>query len=587
MQKKAMGRRLEWKFLGSLLALAIALEARPALAEPPPDQLFAQAKEHLNAGRLREAAAGFRSLALKRPPSALGESAALLYFDAASRALTEGTGAGLVNEATGTAVELMDIHCPEKRAPSSSQVCETLPAIHADLLRLQAETRSKAANKGGPDAAAAAQEAGDLYFSIWKFYGEGAKKGRPPYMRMDEVLYNAGVIYKLAGNVPASLRAFRLLVDLDNKMRSSLLAARATLSIGSILVSIGEYTEGAQWLERFARESPKEPGAPDALRDAIVLRLGLGLTGEAEAAAGLFSKNYGAKKPADAAEIAFAVAAWYGDHENYKGAEERLRASQAFIDRSGPLAVRIQARALLARSLAAKGDTRGAEEHYRAVQMFFKDPHVIAERIRNESPEPFERRLGRALTALGEAHFFFAEREREKVSAIKLPAYRGPADRETLKKSLPEALQSRKRAIEQADSAYVRVASIEPSPPPKWVIESAAQVAGMWADLVKDLRVIASAIKKESAGHKAPGDIQEAIEPFFKSALAAAKTCDRYSIKFQYASEASRRCQAWLIENAPRETPKIDELAPRIGYVRQGTEVEAPLLRPGDAAPPP
>jgi tetratricopeptide (TPR) repeat protein len=588
MQQISRRQRSEWKFLGSSVGLALALGSLPAFAEPP-DEVFARSKEHFNAGRLQEAAAGFRSLALTRPPIPIGESAALLYLDASARLLLEGKGANVANEMTGTAAELLDLHCPAKRAAASSTLCETLPTIHGDLLRLQAEARSKVADKGGPDAAIAARESANLYFSIWTLYGDAAKKGRAPYRRMDEVLYNVGVMYQVAGMAPESIRIFRLLTDPDKGMRTSPLAAQAFRRLSGIFMSIGEYAEGASWLERFARERPTEGAAPDALRDAVVLRLALGQAREAEVTADLFSKLYGSKKPADAAEIAFAIGAWYADRGDFKAAQQRLKASLPMISKSAPLAVHIQARAALARSLAATGDARGAEEHFRAVQMIFKDPHAVLERIRMQGPDLSERRLGQGLTALGEAHFFFAEREREKASSIKLPAYRGPADRDALKKNLPEALRARRRAMEQAEAAYIRILSIEPLPPPKWVVEAAAQVAWIWADLVNDLRAIAGSIKKEGAGQKAAlADIEGAIEPFFKSALAAAKTCEMYSIKYQYSSEASRRCQAWLTENTPRAHPKIEELAPRIGHIRQGaTELEVPLLRPGDAAPRP
>jgi tetratricopeptide (TPR) repeat protein len=323
------------------------------------------------------------------------------------------------------------------------------------------------------------------------------------------------------------------------------------------------------------------------LRDAVVLRLALGRAREADAVADLFSKLYGSNKPADTAEIAFAVGAWYADHGDFKAAAQRLKASLPMIGKSASLDIHIQARAALARSLAAAGDARGAEEHFRAVQMIFKDPQAVVERILRQGPDLGDRRLGKALTALGEAHFFFAERERVKASAIKLPEYRGPADREALKKNLPDALRARRRAIEQAEAAYTRILNIEPMPPPRWMIEATAQVAGIWADLVNDLRAIAGSIKKEGAGQNdALVAIEGAIDPFFKSALAAAKTCEMHSIRFQHSSEASRRCQAWLTENTPRAHPKIEELAPRIGHIRQGaTALEAPLLRPSDAAP--
>lgn len=587
MQQALPTRRSEWKFFGTLLAAAFALMSapRPALAEPTPEQAFARAKEDLNAGRLREAAAGFRGVALKRPPSAVGESAAMLYFDAVAKLVPDDKEDSIAQEAAGTAEELIDLYCPEKRAAGREQLCEMLPRLHVDLLRFLAEGRAKAAAMSGRDGAAAALEQADSYLSIWRMYGEATKKGRPQYPRMDEILYNAGMLYRRAGRAPESITTLRLLADPANKMRSSPLSAKAVYMVGGIYVSIGEYAEGAAWFERFARESAKEDAAPGALREAVGLRLALGQYREADAAADLFSKNYGTKKTADAAELAFATGVARAESGDFKGAEERLKASLPMIETSGNLSDRIQARAALARSLAARGDARGAEEQYRSVRMIFKNPQDVAERIVRMEPWPAERRLGKALTALGEAHFYFAEREREKASALKLPPYRGPADREALKNGLAEAIRRRSRAIEEAEAAYTQILNIQPMPPPKWVIAGAAQVAGMWADLTAELRALAAAAKKEGAASKALAEsIDQMLAPIFPKALGAARTCDSYATKFLYTSEDSSRCQAWLIENAPRQYPKIEEIAPRIGYIRQGaTELEAPLLRPGDA----
>ena len=52
------------------------------------------------------------------------------------------------------------------------------------------------------------------------------------------------------------------------------------------------------WYERFARETPKMDKAPEALQDAVVLRLGLGQEKQAIDDADLFNRNYGQAKPA-------------------------------------------------------------------------------------------------------------------------------------------------------------------------------------------------------------------------------------------------------------------------------------------------
>lgn len=202
-------------------------------------------------------------------------------------------------------------------------------------LRFQAEARARAADKEGPEGAVAAREAAELYFSIWRLYGDAAKKGRPPYKRMDEVLYNAGVMYRRAGMVPEAIKAFRLLAESDKGARRSPLAARAAHWIAGISMSIGEYAEAAAWFERFARESPGEKDAPDSLRDAVVLRLSLGQAAEADADASLFSKHYGSKKAADTAKIVFAIGAFHADRGDFKAAVPRLKASLPMTGKSG------------------------------------------------------------------------------------------------------------------------------------------------------------------------------------------------------------------------------------------------------------
>ena len=64
--------------------------------------------------------------------------------------------------------------------------------------------------------------------------------------------------------------------------------------------------------------------AAEALQDAVVLRLGLGQEEQAIEDADLFNKNYGAQKPAQTAQIAFAIGAHYVEQEDWDKARKRL-----------------------------------------------------------------------------------------------------------------------------------------------------------------------------------------------------------------------------------------------------------------------
>ena len=70
------------------------------------------------------------------------------------------------------------------------------------------------------------------------------------------------------------------------------------------------YSKAADYYEQFARRFPGEPGAPDALQNAIVFRVGRGEHERAVEDALLFARSYG-KRPryaARAAAVHFALA---------------------------------------------------------------------------------------------------------------------------------------------------------------------------------------------------------------------------------------------------------------------------------------
>mgnify|MGYP000278808395 CR=1 FL=1 len=56
--------------------------------------------------------------------------------------------------------------------------------------------------------------------------------------------------------------------------------------------------------------------------------------------------------------------------------------------------------------------------------------------------------------------------------------------------------------------------------------------------------------------------IGEISEPLKQRAKAAFRTCLAYSVKYQYADEHTRSCEAWLTRNYRSEFPPIEELQP-------------------------
>src|SRR5690606_31578378 len=109
--------------------------------------------------------------------------------------------------------------------------------------------------------------------------------------------------------------------------------------------------------------------------DAVVLRLGLGDEEKALEDASVFKRKYGVSKPKQAAQIAFAIAANYGDNGKWDDARKALYgSSMSLIDRSASLDVRMQAHALLARAYdRMKTDTTARAEYGKVISLW-KDP---------------------------------------------------------------------------------------------------------------------------------------------------------------------------------------------------------------------
>jgi hypothetical protein len=221
------------------------------------------------------------------------------------------------------------------------------------------------------------------------------------------------------------------------------------------------------------------------------------------------------------------------------------------------------------------------------------------------------RRLGKALTAVGEALFFFAEQKKKGVDKVKFPEYKGNGERADVLKHIQTKVQDwvkkKRSAIEEADKEYQKIVTLQPTPPPRWVIAAGSRVGQMWSRFVAEFR--AAPIPKEW-NQKGPhplipdltwedikfnyyASLDEASEPQKQSAKAAFKTCLDLSVKYQYFDEFSRACEVWLAKNYGAEYHLIDEFRGAPNRVAAGlTERPLPLNVDGtffksDAPPPP
>jgi tetratricopeptide (TPR) repeat protein len=121
-----------------------------------------------------------------------------------------------------------------------------------------------------------------------------------------EMTYNAAVCYEMGASTSAATVMYSKLID---EHRSSKLVPRALARRGQIYMSIAYFDQAAADFELYAQRYAGEKDAADALENAFRLRVALGDDRGARKDAETWIKFFGAKRPADAADVAF-VLAW-------------------------------------------------------------------------------------------------------------------------------------------------------------------------------------------------------------------------------------------------------------------------------------
>jgi hypothetical protein len=239
------------------------------------------------------------------------------------------------------------------------------------------------------------------------------------------------------------------------------------------------------------------------------------------------------------------------------------------IDSKATLDVQVQAHALLARALVQTKRETPAGAEYSKIVKTWADPKAAAAQILDipgEDANGKQRRLGRALEAVGEATFFFAELKKAKVDKVEFPAFKGPGNKEAVLKHIQtkvkEWIMKKRPLIDDASAEYKKIVDLQPVPPPRWVIAAGSRVGEMWGKFVKEFRAapIPDFIKKDYELRTSYyGALDDASEPQKQQAKGAFEVCLGYSVKYQYFDQFSRSCEEWLASNYKNEYHLIDE----------------------------
>jgi tetratricopeptide (TPR) repeat protein len=541
---------------------------------------YGRARTYYEAQHWEEAALGFRDVAINHADKDAGIYAAQLYLEAlnvlGSRA--EPPRPSCFTDMGKDVPIFIELYCTGDKKEDNKDQCELLETIQFDIRRLEAEKTIELADKkadaGDYDTALDKYEkGGDAYLALWRDYCETPlSQGEKPKQceRAEEIVYNMAKAYQAGRLLAKSIRARMILLDERYGLHETQLAMKATYEIGGNYQAIAVYDRAADFFEKYA-EDTKYRGeyADQALSDSVVLRLGLGQEEKAIDDAAKFNRYHGRRKPADAAQIAFSVAAHFGEKKDWAKVIKYLATGMGTIDKNAHLDIRVQAHALLGRAHVMSKRQAQASGEYNKVLGLWKDPRAAAGQIQGiagEDEASKTRRLGRALEGVGEAVFFFAEQKRAKVETVKFPAYTGPGDKEKVLKHINEKvaawIKKKKPLIEEATKEYKKIIDLEPVPPPRWVIAAGARVGQMWGKFVDEFRAapIPDYMKKDYELRTAYyGALDDASEPQKQTAKGAFETCLGYSVKYQYFDYFSRSCEEWLAKNYKAEYHLVDE----------------------------
>jgi len=594
---------------------------------------FARARTYFENQHWEEAALGFRDVALNYSDEEVGIFASQLYLESVN-VLGEHSDPKrpqCFEDMANDVPQFIKLYCEGNKKTQNEDQCTILFRIQRDIERLAAEKIFEAANAhiGTAESLEQFRTAGQRYLDLWEKYGkepcQKAKKATDEgCARNDEVLSNAAEAFQAARLVMKAVTVRKILIDPQYHLNDTDLAKKSVYKIGANFQAIAVYDEAAKWYERFADENPKideidkdhpekSVSASTALSDATVLRLGLGQEDQAIKDADNFNKNYGQAKPKETAQVGFAIGAHYADKEDWDSARKRLSGTMPQIDRNATLDVQIQAHALMGQVYSKIGNNLQARSEYDKVRGMWKNPDDMIAKLNaiGGADEPQDvkiRRIGKVLTSVGEALFFFAEEKRAAVDKIIFPEYHGSGDRDDVLKfvkgKVKEWIDKKQPAIKDAEAEYLKIVNLQPAPPPRWVIAAGSRVGQMKGKFVAEFR--AAPIPKEWM-QNGPSPIPDlnwedirgayydsldgASEPIKQEAKAAYVTCLKYSVDYQYFDEYSRTCEKWLSKNYPAEYHLIDEFRGSPNRVGSGLQERPQILNPDntpvvDVAPP-
>ena len=162
----------------------------------------------------------------------------------------------------------------------------------------------------------------------------------------DEILYNAAVCFREAKSVSAQLQSYKLLLEYFPRSK---LAGKALVATALAYAQIAYFDRAAEHLEEYAAKYAGEKDAIDALSDAVYYRAALGDTAKRVQDTRLFIRNYGSRRPKEAAAAHYALLSAYdgAPDDAIRLLREYLKSYRTTIDDDQAIAAHARLGALL------------------------------------------------------------------------------------------------------------------------------------------------------------------------------------------------------------------------------------------------
>ncbi len=185
------------------------------------------------------------------------------------------------------------------------ELSERLASLKRVSMRKIAEELEQTAVKSGDYSKYV--DCGDQYLKVFNNNTEAEDA--------DEVLYNAGYCYEQGRSIGAAIVMFK---QLSQFFPDSPHTQKAIVRLGENYAQIAYYREASEKFEEYARRFGGEGDAYKAMWDAVFFRKGIGDDEEAIKNTQFFIRQYGKRKPTEAAEAMWSMTSIYekrGDEE--------------------------------------------------------------------------------------------------------------------------------------------------------------------------------------------------------------------------------------------------------------------------------